>query len=92
MLLNNNVVGTGIAKAGEEFVHLANILLITTGQALGNAFTVQALLFLHRNRQRIPSRVFKRTEEALKQYSLLFALEKKAIIKASPTDALGLRR
>lgn len=94
-----NAVDIGIAKAGkEEFVHLANLLSISTGQALENkfpkenAFTVQALLFPHTEIARGSHQGSSSIEEALKQCSLLFALEGKAIIKASPRDALSLRR
>ena len=40
--------------------------------------------YFFRDSQRIPSRVFKSIEEALKKCCLLFALEGKAIIKVLP--------
>lgn len=39
--------------------------------------------FTHRDSQRIPSRAFRSTKEALKQCFVLYALEGKVIIKAS---------
>lgn len=86
-----NAVGIEIAEAGKEFIHSLSTCIInhdrsSTGKYISKAecfYCSSLIISSHRDSQRIPSRAFRSTKEALKQCFVLYALEGKVIIKAS---------